>query len=196
MSKGPCLTFSEPYILKKGKALDSRLQFLSPPPRQSHLCVCVGHFSSQKTILLGELIKTRIESVKFMLGRTGNFVKEKVVTFFCFHVVCTILSNWFFKMISERNLLELLDVDSNIVVCHCCQYPWLHANSNSASAALPVTNSKHFRGLIHFFTSAYSFLLLFLIVVVLIPEATLHQAFPVLDKFPVTWLKMVPSLFF
>ena len=187
MSKGPCLTFSESYILKKGWTLDSRLR-LHRLLKARHLCVCVGHFSSQKTILLGELIKTRIESVKFMLGRKGNFVKEKV---FCFHIVCIVLSNWFFKMISERNLLELLDLDSNIVVCHCCQYPGLHANSNPTSAAIPVTNNKHFRGLIHFFTSAYSWLLLFLIVVVVIPAETLYQAFPVLDGFPVTW----PSFF-
>ena len=123
------------------------------------------------------------------------FIDFLIKRFWLFDKVCIVLSNWFFKMISERNLLELLDLDSNIVVCHCCQYPWLHANSNPTSAAIPVTNNKHFRGLIHFFTSAYSCLLLFLIVVVLTPAATLYQAFPVLDGFPVTWLKMLPFLF-
>ena len=110
------MTFSEPYILKKGKALDSRLQFLSPPPRQSHLCVCVGHFSSQKTILLGELIKTRIESVKFMLGRKDNFVKEKVVTFFLFSCC---LHN-FIKLIFQNDFGKEFAGAAGSGFKHCC----------------------------------------------------------------------------
>ena len=49
---------------------------LSTPPR-SDTATCVRHFSSQKRILLGELINVGIESVKFMWRGEGQLWQRK-----------------------------------------------------------------------------------------------------------------------